>query len=42
MPVYVDRLFDYKGEVKPPAKRYGTIWCHMYADTEYELDQMAL
>lgn len=42
MTVYVDELRDYHPEqVKAPARRYGTRWCHLNADTETELHEFA-
>lgn len=38
MSVYVDELKQYpKHMITKAARRYGTYWCHMWADTEDEL-----
>lgn len=43
MAVYVDKLVEYPWRyVAPPLRQYGLVWCHMYADTEEELDCVAL
>jgi hypothetical protein len=40
--VYVDKMQFFSNErVKGRAKRFGNWWCHMWADTEDELHQMA-
>ena len=40
--VYVDALKDYPPVmVQPAAERYGTVWCHMTADTLEELHAFA-
>ena len=41
MPCYVDEIQDYGGMVAEAAKRFGTKWCHMTADTPEELHEMA-
>ena len=42
MTCYVDDLQNYPPEsIKPAARRYGTRWCHMTADTLPELLAMA-
>lgn len=41
MSVYVDRVRDYGDSVKGVAKRWGSRWCHMIADTEDELHAFA-
>lgn len=41
MSVYVDEPTDYGARVKGAARRYGTVWSHMMADTEDELIAMA-
>ena len=42
MTVYVDQIRDYGGMVKGQARRYGTRWCHMWADSEEELRVFAV
>lgn len=42
MAVYVDGLKDYGDQVRGQARRYGTVWCHMTADSREELDAMAV
>jgi hypothetical protein len=40
--VYVDLITTYpEAIIAEPARRFGTRWCHMWADTETELDAMA-
>lgn len=42
MSVYVDKLREFaRDDVHPKAVKWGRIWCHMWADSEQELDQMA-
>lgn len=42
MAVYVDPIVEYeRAQVKPEARKYGTKWCHMIADTPKELRAMA-
>lgn len=41
MTVYVDELVDYGAMVAAPARRHGTVWCHMMADDERELAAFA-
>lgn len=41
MAVYVDEIVDYGDRVKGVARRFGTRWCHMTADSRAELDAMA-
>ena len=43
MSVYVDGINDYSplSSVGEKARKYGTRWCFMYADTEEELHAMA-
>lgn len=42
MSVYVDELHDYPiAVITAEARRHGTKWCHMTADTEKELHEMA-
>jgi hypothetical protein len=41
MAVYVDRLRDHGDAVRGYARRYGTQWCHMIADSEPELHAFA-
>jgi len=45
MSVYVDRLFTAvpagTTDLARQARRHGTRWCHMFADTRQELDDMA-
>lgn len=42
MTVYVDNVREYDlDQIKPEALRYGKKWCHMVADTEAELHEMA-
>ena len=44
MPVFVDQLLDWPLEgIKRGARRYGSVWCHLYTDTgnEKELHEMA-
>lgn len=42
MSVYVDRVRDWGGMVKGYARRHGTKWSHLIADTEKELHAFAL
>lgn len=40
--IYVDPLQDYAhDQIKPAARKFGTLWCHMIADTPEELHAMA-
>ena len=41
MSVYVDQITDYGNLVRGAARRWGTRWSHMFADTEEELHVMA-
>lgn len=42
MTVYVDQIRTYDmNQIKPPARRWGTRWCHMTADTLDELHAFA-
>lgn len=41
MSVYVDEPFDYGGLVQGYARRHGTVWSHLMADTEDELRAFA-
>jgi len=41
MAIYVDAIEDYGNLVEGQARRYGTQWCHMTADTDEELHTMA-
>ena len=40
MTVYVDETREH-ARVSLPARRWGRLWCHMTADTEAELHEMA-
>lgn len=42
MAVYVDGITDYGDRVKGQARRHGTRWSHMTADSREELDRMAV
>lgn len=42
MAVYVDALKDYGDLVRGRARKFGTVWCHMTADSREELDAMAV
>lgn len=40
--VYVDPITEHtQSSVKPAARKYGTSWCHLYADTLEELHAFA-
>jgi len=40
--IYVDPLTEYaRDQIKPEARKFGTRWCHMIADTPAELHAMA-
>lgn len=42
MAVYVDQIVDHRGHISAAlARRAGTRWCHMTADTIEELHEMA-
>lgn len=42
MACYVDPLVEYEhDQIKPAARKYGTRWCHLIADTPDELHEMA-
>lgn len=42
MPVYVDQIVDYRASISPQlARRAGSKFCHMTADTLEELHEMA-
>ena len=40
MPVYVDQL-KYHARVRGQARRYGNLWCHLFADGIDELHEFA-
>jgi hypothetical protein len=42
MAVYVDRVRDWGDAVKGEARRWGTRWSHLFADSDDELDAFAL
>lgn len=43
MSVYIDSIVCYSDSlIKENAKKYGSCWCHMYGDTEDELDRFAV
>ena len=40
--IYVDDLVEYlRDQIKPGARKYGTRWAHMTADTKEELHEFA-
>ncbi len=42
MGVYVDNVMVYPREkIAKRAQRYGNRWCHLYADSDAELDEFA-
>ena len=41
MTVYVDRIRDHGDGVRGEARRYGSLWSHLTADTEEELHVFA-
>jgi hypothetical protein len=42
MSVYVDRIRDHGASVKGSAKRWGSLWSHLFADSDEELDTFAI
>jgi Protein of unknown function (DUF4031) len=41
MPVYVDEIMDHTGSSAWCVKRFGPLWCHMFADSLDELHALA-
>lgn len=42
MAVYVDELVEHPtGAIQPAARRWGNLWCHLFADTAEELHEFA-